>query len=100
VGTPVLTHDVGAAREVLHPANPVVPPRFAHRAGARLAKALNTRGLAGFSKAAMRLGMFDEYIETLRHWRSGGRPQVVARAAFRLSAVAHEWRQLLFWPPH
>ena len=95
VGTPVLAHDVGAAREVLHASNPVIPARRRQRAGARLARWMGTRAPQLLSGPAMRMGLFDDYVEILRGWRAGHRPVVVGNPRFRLSAVVAEWRQLL-----
>lgn len=95
VGTPVLAHDVGAAREVLHPANPVLPVRVRQRVGARVARELGGHASRWLSGVAQRCGLFDDYIETIRAWRSGQRPQVRGDSRFRHSAVIREWRQLL-----
>lgn len=66
VGTPVLAHDFGAAREVLSHPDQLVDGRD------------DTAILA-----------------RLRHWQSAGRPAVDCRPAFRTSAVAEAWRALL-----
>jgi len=95
VGTPVLAHDVGAAREVLHASNPVLPVRRRQRAGARLARWMGTRAPRPLSGPAMRMGLFDDYVETLQGWRTGQRPVVDGNPRFRLSAVVAQWRQLL-----
>ncbi len=95
VGTPVLAHDVGAAREVLHPANPVLPVHARQLVCARAARELRMSAPRWLSGAARGLGVFDDYVETLRAWRAGQRPQVLADPRFRLSAVVREWRQLL-----
>src|SRR4051812_11298540 len=95
VGTPVLTHDLGAAREVLHPANPVLPIRARQRTCAGLARLTSLRAPQILSSAGLRLGAFDDYIELLRRWRSGDRPRIQGDARFRLSAVVDEWRALL-----
>jgi glycosyltransferase involved in cell wall biosynthesis len=95
VGTPVLTHDCGAAREVLHQANPVLPIKALQRGCARLAHAFGANAPRVLAGPALRLGVFDDYIDLLRLWQSGQRPRVAADARFRLSAVADEWRRLL-----
>jgi glycosyltransferase involved in cell wall biosynthesis len=95
VGTPVLTHDCGAAREVLGDPAQLLPVTLGLRAyeaplhrlapGWRLAPAL----------LADRLGLFDRYIERIAHWREGGRPRVGPDPRFRLSLIAAEWRRHL-----
>lgn len=95
VGTPVLAHDVGAAREVLHGGNPLLPVSPGQRFCARLSRTLGTRGLAAMSKVQASLGVYDDYLGTLRQWRSGERPRVTADARFRLRAVAAQWRKVL-----
>jgi glycosyltransferase involved in cell wall biosynthesis len=66
VGTPVLAHDFGAAREVLSSAEQLID---------------------GADSQAV--------IDRLRAWRDGARPKVLLRPAFRASAVVTEWRRLL-----
>jgi glycosyltransferase involved in cell wall biosynthesis len=95
VGTPVLAHDCGAAREVLHQANPVLPIRARQRGCARLAHLFAAQAPRLLAGPALHLGVFDDYIDLLRLWQSGQRPRVAADARFRLSAVADEWRRLL-----
>jgi glycosyltransferase involved in cell wall biosynthesis len=95
VGTPVLAHDVGAAREVLHAANPVLPVRARQRVCARVTREFGARAPHWLSGAAQSLGVFDDYIATLRAWRAGQRPTVVGNPRFRLSEVVREWRRLL-----
>ncbi|MBV8605266.1 MAG: glycosyltransferase family 4 protein [Pelomonas sp.] len=65
VGTPVLAHDFGAAREVLHPDNPPIDVR---------------------DDAAV--------LALLREWRGGGRPQLAADPRFALGQVAAQWLRL------
>lgn len=66
VGTPVLAHDFGAAREVLSSPDQLVDAR-------------DTRAV----------------IEKIRAWRGGARPSVFLRPEFRASAVVAEWRRIL-----
>jgi glycosyltransferase involved in cell wall biosynthesis len=66
VGTPVLAHDFGAAREVL--SNPE-----------QLVDGKDPRAL----------------IAKLRAWHDGARAQVAARPEFRASAVIAEWLRLV-----
>ncbi len=66
LGTPVLAHDFGAAREVLGGAEQLIDAR-------------NTPAI----------------VERLRAWRAGARPKVSLRPEFRISRVLGEWRRLL-----
>lgn len=66
VGTPVLAHDLGAAREVLSHPDQLVDGRSAAALTARLVA-----------------------------WREQGRPAVHCRPQFRTSAVAQQWKELL-----
>jgi len=66
VGTPVLAHDFGAAREVLG-------------AGEQLVDGGDPRAI----------------LERLRAWHAGARPLVTLQAAFRTASVLVQWRQLL-----
>jgi glycosyltransferase involved in cell wall biosynthesis len=95
LGTPVLAHDCGAAREVLHAANPVLPVRRRQRQFAWAMRALGWRAPHQAATLGVRAGLFDEYLELLRSWRSGQRPRVTGAARFRLSRVAQDWRDLL-----
>lgn len=94
VGTPVLAHPIGAAREVLGDTGQIVPvPR------ARFFVDKTARLLPGsrpwLEEAAWRAGAFGVYERTLEAWRNGGRPTVALRPEFRLDAVVEAWRTLL-----
>lgn len=65
VGTPVLAHNFGAAREILHPCT----------------QAIDTTN-------------FSHILNTIAQWRIE-RPQVQAKPEFRLSAVLSAWQRLL-----
>jgi glycosyltransferase involved in cell wall biosynthesis len=65
LGTPVLAHDIGAAREVLCASNPLVD-----------------------------CTQNQQIIDTLRSWRSGQRPLVGVRSEFRLANVVDQWLRL------
>ena len=69
VGTPVIAHDFGAAREVLGDLEQLVDARDHEAVVARVAR-----------------------------WRERGRPRVHGRDAFRASTVIGEWRHLLESP--
>jgi glycosyltransferase involved in cell wall biosynthesis len=95
LGTPVLTHDCGAAREVVADDTQLLPvPR-----GARAYEASAARLPQSWRRAAARLaaasGMFDAYRARVQAWRSGARPPAAPDARFRLSAVTARWRGLL-----
>ena len=95
VGTPVLTHDCGAAREVLADPGQLLPVTWALRAYEAPLHRLEPRWRAGPARLADHLGLFDRYIERIRLWHDGGRPQVGPDPRFRLSAIAAEWRSHL-----
>lgn len=94
VGTPVLAHDVGAASEVLHAANPPLASTVGQRACARLLRQVGLSPARVLSRVALRAGIIDAYIDTLREWRTGHRPQVLGDERFRLQVVAAQWRKL------
>src|SRR5215469_10995647 len=95
VGTPVLTHDCGAAREVLGDPAQLLPVTWAMRAYEAPLHRLEPRWRAAPALLADRLGLFDGYIERIRLWREGGRPRVGPDPRFRLSVIAAEWRSHL-----
>jgi glycosyltransferase involved in cell wall biosynthesis len=94
VGTPVLTHDCGAAAEVIADPNQVLPLTLAHRAyeGAVHSMSVGLRG--GPAWLADRLGLFDAYVDRIRSWRDGSRPQTGPDPRFRLTTVLDQWREL------
>ena len=47
------------------------------------------------ARVAAAAGLFDEFIERIRSWRSGGRPQPAPDPRFRLATVTQQWRTLL-----
>ena len=95
VGTPVLTHDCGAAAEVVADAGQLLPVTFALRAYEAPLHRLAPRWRSAAARLADRMGLFDRYAERISSWRSGARPQVGPDPRFRLSAIALEWRSLL-----
>jgi glycosyltransferase involved in cell wall biosynthesis len=95
VGTPVLTHDCGAAAEVLGDSRELLPVTLAQRAYEAPLHRLEPRWRSAAARLADRLGLFDRYIERIGSWRAGARPQVGPDPRFRLSVVAGEWRRLL-----
>jgi glycosyltransferase involved in cell wall biosynthesis len=95
VGTPVLTHDCGAAAEIIGDRSQVLPVTSAHKAYEALVTSLSPRWRRGPARLADRLGLFDDYIERINAWRNGARPVVVPNPRFRLTAVADQWRAML-----
>ena len=95
VGTPILTHDCGAAAEIVGDQQQVLPITFAHRIYEAAASNFSPRWRSGPARLADRLGLFDTYIERIRTWRDGQRPVVVPNPRFRLTAVADQWREML-----
>jgi glycosyltransferase involved in cell wall biosynthesis len=95
VGTPVLTFDCGAAREVLGDPEQLLPVTWAQRAYEAPLHRLGPGARALPARLADRLGLFDRFIERIGRWRDGARPRVGPDARFRLAAVAGEWRGYL-----
>ena len=95
VGTPVLTHDCGAAVEVIGDPNQILPITAAQRAYEAVVGKLSPRWRSGPARVAASLGLFEPHIERIRAWRSGARPRTAPDPRFRLTAVAQQWRTLL-----
>ena len=95
VGTPVLTHDCGAAAEVLADPQQTLPVTFAQRAYETLLGDLSPRWRSAPARLAARLGLFDRYVERIRAWRNGARPRTGPDPRFRLSTVTAQWHALL-----
>ena len=95
VGTPVLTHDCGAAAEVLADPRETLPVSCGARRYERAAQLLPNSLRPHIAPWAARLGVFDTYLERLEEWRSGARPHTEPDPRFRLSKVAERWRMLL-----
>jgi glycosyltransferase involved in cell wall biosynthesis len=95
LGTPVLTHDCGAAAEVLGERSQMLPVTMADRVYETLLTHVSPAMRAGPARVAEALGLFEPYRARIREWRSGGRPHVGPDPRFRLSTVAEQWRALL-----
>jgi glycosyltransferase involved in cell wall biosynthesis len=95
VGTPVLTHDCGAAVEILGGGSQILPVTAADRVYEALLHNVSPGWRAGPARVAGSLGMFDVYAERIRAWRAGGRPRVGPDSRYRLATVAAQWRALL-----
>lgn len=95
LGTPVLTHDCGAAAEIVGDGQQLLPIT----PGCRLYQAVTGWLPMAWRLAPARLaaaaGLFDSYAERIRAWRNGARPQAAPDPRFRLSAVTARWRSLL-----
>ena len=92
VGTPVLTHDIGAAAEVLADPAQVLPVTSAHRLYRRLAQLHRRHDV--LIRLADQLGLFDAYAERISAWREGQRPRTYPDQRFSLTAVAEQWRTM------
>jgi glycosyltransferase involved in cell wall biosynthesis len=95
LGTPVLTHDCGAALEILDDPGQVLPVTLGHRLYEGLIGGLPPRFRGGPARLADSLGLFTPYAERLEAWRSGARPATVPDPRFRLSTVIKGWQALL-----
>ena len=95
LGTPVLTHDFGAAAEVLGDVRQLLPVKPAYRCYEAVVGGLTPRWRRLPARLADAAGLFDAYIERVREWRGGARPVVRADPRFALHAVAAQWRELL-----
>lgn len=94
LGTPVITHAIGAAPEILVGDQQFVPvPKtrfFADRIYRRV-PFLRKHGEPLFAAA----GCFTEYARRIRDWQSGKRPHVCGRPEFSFESVIGSWRQAL-----
>jgi glycosyltransferase involved in cell wall biosynthesis len=95
LGTPVLTHDFGAAAEVVGDTRQLLPVKPAYRFYADVVAGLTPRWRTLPARLAGGLGLFDAYLGRIREWQAGARPVVGPDPRFALSAVAAQWRELL-----
>lgn len=95
LGTPVLTHDCGAASEVIGDPQQVLPVTRWHRAYEGAFGKMSSRLRNGPARVAAQMGLFDAYIERIQAWRSGARPHTGPDPRFRIATVAGHWRILL-----
>ena len=95
LGTPVLTHDFGAAAEVVGDPRQLLPVKRAYRGYEGAVGGLPPRWRRLPARLAARLGLFDAYVERVREWRSGARPVVGPDPRFALDTVTAQWRELL-----
>jgi glycosyltransferase involved in cell wall biosynthesis len=95
VGTPVITHDCGAVREILADPSQILPVTRAERTYERIASLLPSGARHWLAAGADRLGVFAPYVERLLALRAGERPAPHPDPRFRLDLVAQRWRALL-----
>jgi glycosyltransferase involved in cell wall biosynthesis len=95
LGTPVLTHDCGAALEVLADSAQVLPVSVAQRAYEGLLGGCPVGWRRWPARMAAGCGLFDIYVERVRAWRAGARPLTGPDPRFRLSRVTQRWREVL-----
>jgi glycosyltransferase involved in cell wall biosynthesis len=95
LGTPVLTHDCGAAAEVIADPRQLLQVTSAERFYEACCGKFPTRWRRGPARLAAFAGLFDVYAEHISAWRCGARPTPAPDPRFRLSAVAAQWRALL-----
>lgn len=93
LGTPVLTHSIGAAEEVLNGEGQIIDVPSSRK----WADSVYWRfpGIRPACESVLaRLGVFDAYGERIRSWQHGARPSVQSRSAFHLDEVVLAWRRL------
>ncbi len=95
LGTPVLTHDFGAAREIVADPRQLLPVKAAYRLYEGMLGGLAPRWRRLPARVAAGAGLFDAHIERVREWRAGARPIAAPDPRFALSTVAAQWRELL-----
>lgn len=95
LGTPVLTHDCGAALEVVGDPQQVLPLTRACRLYEGTFGHLPPAWRRAPARLAAAAGLFDAYVERIHAWRAGSRPQAAPDPRFRLSTVTAQWRSLL-----
>ena len=95
LGTPVLTHDCGAAAEIVGDRQQLLPVSGAARCYEAAVGALPARWRRGPARLAAAAGVFDVYVERIRDWRGGARPPTGPHPRFRLSLIREQWRRLL-----
>jgi glycosyltransferase involved in cell wall biosynthesis len=95
LGTPVLTHDCGAAAEIVGDPQQLLPLTFAHLLYEDLLAKVPSSWRRGPARLAAYAGLFDCYADRIRAWRGGARPTTAPDPRFRLSTVVNEWRALL-----
>ena len=95
LGTPVLTHECGAALEIVADRAQVLPLRQAYRVYEAALTALPRSWRRGPAWLAARAGLFDAYAERIGAWRAGARPRCGPDARFGAAYIMAQWRALL-----
>lgn len=95
LGILVLTHDCGAAAEVLGDPQQQLPVTFARLLYEDVFNQVPSGWRRGPARLAACAGLFDCYVDRIRAWRSGARPRNAPDPRFRLSTVVQHWRALL-----
>jgi len=95
LGAPVLTHDCGAAAEIVADPRQLLPVSAAARCYEAAVAGFPPRWRVGPARLAAAAGLFDAYVERIRDWRSGARPRTAPDARFLLSSITAQWRALL-----
>ena len=99
VGTPVITHDCGAASEVLADSRQVLPILTQQRTHERLSRWLPSPARQMLYRWSAKRSTFAPYVERVQAWKCGARPRTTADARFKLSKIANEWRTLFDGAP-
>jgi glycosyltransferase involved in cell wall biosynthesis len=95
LGTPVLTHDCGAAAEIVGDPRQLLAVSPAARCYESAVGSLPARWRRAPARLAAAAGLFDAYIERIRHWHGGSRPQTGPDPRFQLSSIRERWLHLL-----
>lgn len=96
VGTPVLTYDIGAAREVLQDARQLMTLDSSLARAWRWSRKVPRGWLRRkVIELGARKDAFENYARVLSDWSQGNRPVVTGRDEFRLDRVARRWTALL-----
>jgi glycosyltransferase involved in cell wall biosynthesis len=94
LGTPVITHAIGAAPEVLLDKDQFVTIPKARAAADKVFRYLPALRKMG-EQVLANTRCYDEYAEKICAWQSGKRPSVSGRAEFSFSSVIAAWGELL-----
>src|SRR6185437_5106944 len=98
LGTPILTHDCGAAAEIVADPQQLLPVTLAQKLYEKTFSGWSPGWRSSPARLADELGLFDAYVERIWAWRSGRRPHTGPDRRFRLTAVVDSWRSLLGTP--
>lgn len=99
VGTPVITHDVGAALEVISDSRQVLPLTGGQRMHERLSHFVPSALHGRLARWSANRGVFAPYIELVMAWKDGARPYTGPDARFGLRYIADQWRAMFAGQP-